>query len=635
MWKSFVYNSLLLILMGGTTGAMLAQSLTFSSERGFYTKKVKVKLTPSTKGNSIWYTQDGSIPSPENGTSYVKPIEISQSSSLRAQEYDGSGTPVGLVVTHSYLFLDQILQQPDSIRGWDRPQVYTHYRGFPVKMDYEMDPEIVDNSQYSQAIRKGFEEIPSVVLALPQTDFWDVSLRNEEVVSSIEILYPDDKNAHEAAIAELEGISHKLLKRSYRMAFKKKHGNSRFNSQVLKKTAPIHAKNATGKFDQLVLRGGTQRCWARRWYPDQTAYTRDQWYRDSQIDVSGFGPRGTFAHLFVNGIYMGLYNLTERPDEAFAGSYFKGKDDDWFAFNHNGVLEGDASRLDYLTDTLMGADFSIGANYEKLGEYVDLSEFCEYLIVCWICGMVDWPENNYYGGYNATLGGGLKFFGWDAEMSWDDQDEAHPGAWVHYEFAADEEGESLISELWHRARQNPDFLMLFADKVYEHCFGEGALTDEAQKNRWKILNDFIYNPMVAESARWGDALEDTLPPRTRNEHWMAEVQRVDSMMNGNVERFIQALREEGYYPEIDPPTVLIAKSGKQFQVSCTNPNEAGEIWYHEANYDPRASGGEVAQGAQVYQSPFTVEPGASLRFRIKLGDIWSAVHKTKVPKSKN
>ena len=115
--------------------------------------------------------------------------------------------------------------------------------------------------------------------------------------------------------------------------------------------------------------------------------------------------------------------------------------------------------------------------------------------------------------------------------------------------------------LWHRARQHPDFLVLFGDKVYEHCFGKGALTNEAQKDRWKTLNDFIYNPMVAESARWGDALADTLPPRTRNEHWQAEVQRVDNMMNGNVERFIAALRIEGYYPSIDPPVVQAEKNG--------------------------------------------------------------------------
>ena len=53
------------------------------------------------------------------------------------------------------------------------------------------------------------------------------------------------------------------------------------------------------------------------------------------------------------------------------------------------------------------------------------------------------------------LGKALKFFGWDAEMSWDDQDEANPGAWVHYEFVADEEGESLISELVASGQATP------------------------------------------------------------------------------------------------------------------------------------------------------------------------------------
>ncbi len=93
---------------------------------------------------------------------------------------------------------------------------------------------------------------------------------------------------------------------------------------------------------------------------------RDSWFRHTQIALSGYGSHGTLAalggggsgayhwylvslfslcsptlfffssfslllpklenqvHLYINGVYWGLYNPVERPDENFAASHFGG-----------------------------------------------------------------------------------------------------------------------------------------------------------------------------------------------------------------------------------------------------------------------------------------------------------------------
>ena len=50
---------------------------------------------------------------------------------------------------------------------------------------------------------------------------------------------------------------------------------------------------------------------------------------------------GDYAHLYVNGIYWGLYNPTERPTAAFAASYLGGDRDEYDALNDGVVLDGD------------------------------------------------------------------------------------------------------------------------------------------------------------------------------------------------------------------------------------------------------------------------------------------------------
>ena len=38
---------------------------------------------------------------------------------------------------------------------------------------------------------------------------------------------------------------------------------------------------------------------------------------------------GRYVHLYVNGLYWGLYNPTERPDDSFNRDHNGGEEEDW------------------------------------------------------------------------------------------------------------------------------------------------------------------------------------------------------------------------------------------------------------------------------------------------------------------
>ena len=142
------------------------------------------------------------------------------------------------------------------------------------------------------------------------------------------------------------GHSHQRLKRSYRLAFRREYGAGIFNTRLFS-TAPMNGDTAAESYNRIMLRGGNNRAWSRGWNPDTTTFARDQWYRDSQVAMSGVGSRGTFAHLYVNGIYWGLYNACERTDGSYSASYLGGDEADWYAVNHGGSQGGDPARFNY------------------------------------------------------------------------------------------------------------------------------------------------------------------------------------------------------------------------------------------------------------------------------------------------
>ncbi|MGH9460816.1 MAG: CotH kinase family protein [Vicinamibacteria bacterium] len=621
----------------------------FSYNRGFYDTPFTVLIRSKTPGALIRYTLDGSAPTPTHGLGNANPVAVSVqgTTTLRAVAYKTGLRPTN-VDTHTYLFIEDVLKQPYAVEGYPHPVLRARYRtNENVVLDYEMDAKIVDDPRYRLGIRKGLRSIPTISIVLAREDLFrqvtrsdgsGLDLRRSGVYlgdegggntasASVELLYASAPQRGFQVDAALESHGWSSVKRAFLLKFQSEYGAGTWESPILR-DAPLNGDSAPESFDRIVLRSGKERSWATTWHPDQTTYTRDQWARDTQIAMSRVGVHGTFVHLYLNGLYWGLYNATERPDAWFQAAHFGGEEDDWFSVNDGGPFRGDSSRWDHLLRLLKG-DVTEPSRYREIQDYLDVVQFADYMLLSWYMGMRDWPQNNWWAGNRNNPPSPAMFFVWDAEESWGTTRDRLVAS-VHRGFRADERpdpnGRGLVF-LWHSLRRNREFMTMFADRVYLHCFNDGALTEIHAIERWRTLAEFVSDAVIAESARWGDALAPLgQPTRTRDETFDREVERVITLISRNVPAFIHALRKEGYYPRIDPPRVSAPPGGKLLRLR--NPSDRGTIYFTLDGEDPRAPGGEVAKEALTGAfggEEIALEEGTTLRARIRAGGAWSAL----------
>ena len=296
------------LLLGFTALQSTAQvdvKLDFSHERGFSDVAFDLTITSTEPTATIRYTLDGEEPTLSSGTIYSGSITIDTTTVLRAIGYI-QGEDTSKVYTHTYLFLDNVLVQQEIIAGWPNNYYDIGSGSDEARHDYEMDPAIVNSSSYSADLVQGLKDIPSMSIVMPQDDFWDMYDGSSEKKTSIELLYYDDPSMNEQEDGGIEPHSHDRLKRSMRLSFKSIYGAANWDSDIFR-NAPVGAETAENEFDRIVLRAGNNRAWSRNWNTNRTAFTRDEWYRQSQIASSGIGSHGTFVHLYVNGLYWGLY----------------------------------------------------------------------------------------------------------------------------------------------------------------------------------------------------------------------------------------------------------------------------------------------------------------------------------------
>ena len=637
----------LFLVSGLATPMQQVADTRFNYKRGFYSAGFTVVIQSKTEGSLIRYTTDGSLPRPDHGKGGVNPVsvDVAKTTVLRAVAYAPGKVPSN-VDTQTYIFLDDVIRQPKQIAGYPNP-VLNAGRDTMVELDYEMDPRIVNEPSQRAALIRGLKAIPTLSLAVNRRAMFGANgiyFASGGVgptrKASVEFIYPDRSERSFQTNCALESHADAAVKRSLKLKFQREFGSAKLKTTFFQDYAVWNRDSATDTLDRIILRSGTIRSFAMHFMPHRTTYVRDQWARDSQIAMSGAGSHGTFVHLYINGLYWGLYNACERPDAWFTSATFGGAKDDWFAVNHRGPFQGDPSRWDYLRGTLKDKDLRNPANYQEMQGYLDLEWFADYMILAFMAGFGDWPRNNWYGGNRNHPSSPFRFFVWDAEVSWvgarrPDGARRDPGsAWnlqKPFRSSEDRHDRAMVG-IWHGLRKSSEYMTLFIDRVFKHCFRDGALTEENSIVRWRALNDFIEDAVVAESARWGDArsaLGATV--RTRENTFYPEVEKVEKMMDGSVERFIASLRREGYYPRLDPPEFDTPRPGflNTPSTRLRNPNPRGRIFYTVNGGDPRLPGGEVAPTAYLAKEVEEIKLRGSrttIKARVKAGGKWSALH---------
>jgi len=584
----------------------------FSHKRGFYESSFNLSVTCSTDDAQIHYSLDGSEPNEfveGNTYLYTGPLEVNQTTTLRAAAFKPGYVPSG-VDTQTYIFLDDVLEQP------------------------AMDSTVV-STYGASAIKDGFKSIPTLSIVMDGDDYQVVTTEGvlkPEFPISLELIY-SDPNDGEGFQTNCGASRHSHIKnkQALRLEFKSEFGPARLQYPFFE-SDPVGSDSVVDVFDRIVLRSPGNM---------PVTFVGDPWAAESQVAMCGIGAHSTHVHLYLNGEYRGIYNPKERPDAWFTSSYFGGDFEDYFATNH-GIerccgfgcpvilnspchLSGDYARFDQMMQMAYDRGLEDPNKYAQFTSLCDVQEFADYTVLFWLSGFGDNMDNNWYAGMrNIPLEGeippeGYMMFMWDAEYVFLNKG-GPPGnedPWVPYYYF---NSGWVISDIWLALFDNPDFRMLFADRVHRHCFNDGALVDTNAQARWDGLTSFIDEAVICEKARWGGA--DT--PTT-----------VD--MTGHVGIFINALRTWSHpsypgvnlYPDIDPPVFNQhgGPVGTGFSLTMTNPNAGGTVYYTLDGTDPRqpVTGGVVGT---AYTGPVVLNESRHVKARVWDGAEWSALNET-------
>jgi len=608
-----------------------------SPVRGFYDAPIDVTLSTTTEGAEIWYTLDANVPHTSYidgrgrsnwiGQPYTGPIRVDHTTCIRAVSFK-AGWRDSTITSHTYLFLDDVIRQPTNPKGFP-----TSWGGRTA--DYAMDQRVVNNTAYSGEIKEDLKSIPLVCIVIPNADFFGPSgiYSNPsgygeawERAACMEWIDPctGDQFGVNAGLRIHGGQYSRSsnIKKPLRFLFKGKYGPSKL-------TYPLFPDTQVQTFNTIVLRS----IWNFSWTGDTRVYgadyLRDVFARDTIRDMGCLTPYGRPVHVYINGLYWGMYIMTERPDDSFAAAHLGGSEEDYDvlkASNTSAMIEtvsGDQEAWKTLF-AMADAGVSSPAAYQAIQKYVDLPALIDYMLMVYYTGSRDAPillgsttqPRNFYAIRSRNPAGPFVFLPWDVEWVLED-----PGI-NRVTMVGVLNPHYLMSKLV----ANSDFKTLLADRIHVRLHNDGALTRDSATDRYTARADEIYGAIVGESARWGDVLRSQ--PYTRSD-WQAEVNRlVNQYFSGRTETVLGQLRERGWYPQTEAPAYQIdgqAQHGGAAQggavLTMVNPNATGTVYYTLDGSDPRLS--QSSQGP-VYSVMLLTEDAPKKVWvpTMDIGEIW-------------
>ncbi|MBC8089012.1 MAG: chitobiase/beta-hexosaminidase C-terminal domain-containing protein, partial [Phycisphaerae bacterium] len=297
---------------GGALG--LVADTKFSIDRGFYNIPFTVAITSATANAEIRFTTNGEIPSAVNGFIYTTPITINKTTALRAIATKPGWLPSD-VDTHTYVFLNNVITQ--SLAGATNDGFPSTWPG--TTPDYAMDPNVT--GPYAAQMTNALRSLASLFVTTSISNLFDATtgiythptqhgIAWERAISLEMIGTNGQSEFQENCGLRIQGGAFRgfnyTQKKSLRVLFKSIYGPGKLQHDLFQEPG------ATEEFDGFVLRAGGNDGYA--WVDAGTTvqFIRDEFGRRLHLDMGHPAPRGKFEHLYLNGLYWGLYNLVER-----------------------------------------------------------------------------------------------------------------------------------------------------------------------------------------------------------------------------------------------------------------------------------------------------------------------------------
>ena len=589
----------------------------FSKPHGLYSDR---SITVAIEGTDVHYTLDGSTPTAASQR-YTEPLHLEQSTVVRAVEVIGDS--LSPVATATYIFTSSVLAQPDNPKGYpDTWGEYTQIWGTAIA-DYGMDPEMTGNRQLAQKIVKGLSDLPILSIVTDRDNLFshepdeetggiyiftgppvgDATGHGWTRPASIELIGgPQKHDLSTTCGLRLHGghgrLAEKNPKHSFRLVFKEKYGPKTLQY-------PVFGDDEPSKFDQLVVRCHFGNAWQHWSESNRTKaqYSRDVWARRMQRRISGLGINALYVHLFLNGMYWGLYNMAERVDEQFGKDHLGGKKSDIDVVkieedggNHIEAAEGTLDAWEQMVSAVAG--FPSDAPLQQLDTLLNVDAFIDYMLINQYGGNTDWDHHNWYAirrrGEDSQ---GFRFLCWDTEIIFESARE---------NVLSKNNGNAFPTGIFQNLLRKDDFARRYLRRAKELLAKDGLLGEQSVVEVWDSLYNTISGAIYAEAARWGDYRRDVHQWQSRGQlytvdnHYMAERQRLLTeyfpVRTDNVLGYIMNYVDIDDFEAPDDWTKFVASMFQEWNGTGANAQPTATTVNTEWNLNNNVGGGGTVAG---------------------------------------
>lgn len=341
----------------------------FSHPGGILSDSIELSIEGDTMG-AIYYTLDGSEPTPLNGIPYEKPIPIGNTTNLRAKQFQEGKLP-SLTATSTFLFEDEAHKQNG---GFTIPII-----SITVDSSYFYD----DTIGMCVVGKNGVYGEKSCTRAKANYNReWDRPVHLDYIVNGEIVLSQDVEVAVEGGCSRTEKIKSLSLKTS------KKTEVDTFSYHFFKSKPNIthrriHLRNGGTAYDKVRFRDGLMQTFAI----------------GMNIDYQAFQP----VAYYVNGKYQGFMDLNERTNADYIDANYgiEEEDIDLISLSDQigiNVSKGDQKAYDRLVDLVSPYSYKASKDsiilYEGACKLMDMDEYIDYQIFQQFIVNTDWPGNN-------------------------------------------------------------------------------------------------------------------------------------------------------------------------------------------------------------------------------------------------
>ena len=579
MVKKWTIFSVFLTLCAATLHAQPK----FSKPHGLYKSRFTLKITKTDPSAEIRFTTDGSEPTMESKLFSTNSTMVQSTTILRAAEFK-NGQRASDICTVSYIFPADVLKQPNVPEGYpDTWGKFTSING-TAPADYEMDPEVI--SLNSQKVSDGLYTLPILSIVTDRDNLFnktkdeqtggiyiytgtsDSNGRGWERAASFELFGgPQEHDLSVNCALKMHGgqgrVPEKNPKHSFRLTFKDEYGPNKLEY-------PIYGEERGSEFNSLIVRTFYNFSWTHSdgGQRSKAQYTRDLWARRMQARMGWPTSDGVYVHLFLNGLYWGLYNLSERIEDNYCKYHFGGKKADYDVIKREDYLEASEGNLDRWNEMMRLSERASDQKYYRMlvGEqpvsegrepevFVDVDNLIDYMLINQYIGNGDWDHHNWIALRNhENYLQGFRFICWDSENSFNSVSAN----------VLDTNNKDCPTYLFRNLMKNRVFQHRYIDRAWKHLSADGLLSETRAQELWDSLYTVIQTAIYDESARWGDYRRDVHPYSSKGElytvdqHYLTERSRLlKDFFPKRTSNLIKQLKDKGWYATVEPPKFLI------------------------------------------------------------------------------